>query len=101
MIHLGTGWELLIIRTVKEVSSMKRCIACGMPMNKKEHYAMGDKNKDYCIYCMRPDGSMQSYEEKIESTADFIVKTQGIDKEAARLSAKDIMSKLPAWKNRK
>lgn len=80
---------------------MKRCIACGMPMNKKEDYAMGDENKDYCIYCMRPDGSMQSYEEKLESTADFIVKTQGIDKEAARLSAKDIMSKLPAWKNRK
>lgn len=77
---------------------MKRCIACGMPMNKKEDYAMGDENKDYCIYCMRPDGSMQSYEEKLESTADFIVKTQGIDKEAARLSAKDIMSKLPAWK---
>lgn len=80
---------------------MKRCIACGMPMNKKEDYAMGDENKDYCIYCMKPDGSMQSYEEKLESTADFIVKTQGIDKEAARLSAKDIMSKLPAWKNRK
>lgn len=80
---------------------MKRCIACGMPMNKKEDYAMGDENKDYCIYCMKPDGSMQSYEEKLESTAVFIVKTQGIDKEAARLSAKDIMSKLPAWKNRK
>jgi Putative zinc ribbon domain len=77
---------------------MKTCIACGMPMNKKEDYAMGNENKDYCKYCMREDGLMQSYEEKLVGMTKFIVSTQGIDEIAAREAAKEIMSKLPAWK---
>ena len=56
---------------------MKSCIACGMPMKTKEEFALGDENKDYCIYCARPDGTMQSYEEKLDSMTNFIVKTQG------------------------
>ena len=79
---------------------MKICIACGMPMNKKEDYAMGDEAKDYCKYCMREDGSMQSYEEKLSGMAEFVVRTQGIDKNAANKVAREMMSKLPAWNNR-
>ena len=30
---------------------MKKCICCGMPMNKKNDFAMGDESKDYCVYC--------------------------------------------------
>jgi hypothetical protein len=79
---------------------MKTCIACGMPMNKPEDFAMGDENKDYCVYCARPDGSMQSYDEKVEGTTEFLIKTQGLDKEAAHSSAIHILSKLPAWKQK-
>lgn len=79
---------------------MKTCIACGMPMNKKEDYAMGDESKDYCKYCMREDGSMQSYEEKLSGMTEFVVGTQGIDKTAANKVAKEMMAKLPAWNNR-
>jgi len=77
-----------------------RCIACGMPMGKSEDHAAGDLDKDYCLHCARPDGSMQSYEEKVESMAGFIVKTQGLDREAARAKAKEIMAELPAWKGK-
>ncbi len=77
---------------------MKTCIACGMPMTKPNDFAMGDENRDYCIHCSRPDGLMQSYDEKLESLSTFIVKTQGLDKTAARDAAKFMMSKLPAWK---
>ncbi|MPN35565.1 hypothetical protein SDC9_183063 [bioreactor metagenome] len=77
---------------------MKICIACGMPMKKKEDYAMEDESKDYCIYCARPDGSMQSYEEKLMGMTEFIIRTQGLDKEAAENAAKGMMEKLPAWK---
>ncbi len=77
---------------------MKICIACGMPMTKPSDFAMGDENKDYCIHCSRADGSMQSYDEKVESLSGFIVKTQGLDKSAALDAAKFMMSKLPAWK---
>jgi hypothetical protein len=60
----------------KGINKMKICIACGMPMMKTEDFPLGDENKDYCIYCARPDGTMQSYEEKLEGTTDFLVKTQ-------------------------
>lgn len=76
---------------------MKKCIACGMPMNNPEDFAMGDSEKDYCKYCACPDGTMQSYEEKLKSLTSFIVKTQGIDEEAAISAAKSMMAKLPAW----
>lgn len=77
---------------------MKKCISCGMPMSKKEDFAMGDESKDYCKYCAREDGSMQSYDEKLKSTTDFIIRTQGFDEKAALKIAKETMAKLPAWR---
>lgn len=77
---------------------MTQCIACGMPMKVPEDFAMGDTTKDYCNHCARPDGTMQSYEEKLEGMTGFIVKTQGIDRTAANEAAKAMMAKLPAWK---
>jgi hypothetical protein len=76
---------------------MKQCIACGMPMKTTEDFAMGDVQKDYCIHCCRPDGTMQSYDEKLNSLSYFIVKTQGIDAKVADSTAKAMMAKLPAW----
>jgi hypothetical protein len=78
---------------------MKICIACGMPMNKAEDFAMGDQNKDYCLYCCNPDGSMHSYEQKLEGMTAFIVKTQGLDEKTARSAAQSMMANLPAWKD--
>lgn len=77
---------------------MKTCIACGMPMAAKEDFAMGDESKAYCKYCMRQDGLMHSYDEKLESMTEFIIKTQGMDKGAAKNAARSMMEKLPAWK---
>jgi hypothetical protein len=69
-----------------------------MPMNSVDEHAMGDVARNYCRYCARPDGSMQSFDEKLESMTQFIVKTQGLDAIAARETAKRTMLKLPAWK---
>ena len=44
---------------------MKKCICCGMPMNKKNDFAMGDESKDYCVYCAKEDGSMKSFDEAV------------------------------------
>ncbi|MDV3428002.1 MAG: zinc ribbon domain-containing protein [Bacillota bacterium] len=79
---------------------MKICKACGMPMKTKDDYAAGDENKDFCKYCARSDGSMQSYDEKLKGMTGFIVKTQGLDEKAARDAAKGMMAKLPAWKEK-
>jgi hypothetical protein len=77
---------------------LKICIACGMPMEQSSDYALGDASKDYCKYCARPDGSMQSYEEKLEGTIEFLIKTQGFDRAAAKSNAVLMLAKLPAWK---
>jgi hypothetical protein len=77
------------------------CIACGMPMVEKEDFALGDTSKSHCRYCARGDGSMQSYEEKLEGMTAFITRTQGLDPAAAREAARAGMAKLPAWKGRK
>ena len=76
---------------------MKTCIACGMPMKNREDFATGDESKDYCAYCARPDGSMQSFDEKKENLTSFIVRTQGLAREAAESAALSMMAKLPAW----
>jgi len=71
-----------------------------MPMEKKEEFAMGDMTKDYCIYCARPDGAMQSYDEKLAGMTEFVIKTQGFDGKVARNAAREMMAKLPAWQGR-
>lgn len=70
-----------------------------MPMNDPSDFAMGDTRKDYCKYCARPDGSMQSYDEKKQGLTAFIIKTQGLDASAAESAAAAMMAKLPAWKD--
>lgn len=77
---------------------MKMCIACGMPMKTQADFAMGDEKKDYCLHCQRPDGTMQSYEEKLNSMAGFIINNQGLDEKVARNAAKSMLDKLPAWR---
>ena len=77
---------------------MKTCIACGMPMEDISDFAANDPSKDYCVHCSRPDGEMQSFEEKKESLTKFIVKTQGADENVAWKIAENMMHKLPAWK---
>ena len=78
---------------------MKTCIACGMPMTKASDFAMGDESKDYCVHCARPDGSMQSFNEKKESMTNFIIKTQGLARQNAESAALSMMEKLPVWKS--
>ncbi|WP_160674923.1 zinc ribbon domain-containing protein [Clostridium sp. C8-1-8] len=78
---------------------MKKCVACGMPMEKTSDFPNEDETKDYCKYCSRPDGSMQSYEEKLASLTNFMIRTQGLSEDAGNSAAKSMMEKLPAWQN--
>ncbi|MCL2678597.1 MAG: AraC family transcriptional regulator [Clostridiales bacterium] len=78
----------------------KNCISCGRRMSSPYHFALGDFSKDYCIDCIRPDGTMQSFEEKKASLIAEIIKTQGLDGAAAEKAALAMMENQPAWKNR-
>ena len=77
---------------------MKNCIACGMPMKNEGDFAMGDTSKEYCVYCAKEDGSMQSFEEKKQSLINFTIKTQGLDEAVAEKAVENMMRQLPAWK---
>lgn len=81
------------------ITPIKICIACGMPMRDASEFAMNGKEKDYCIYCARPDGSMQSFDEKRAGMTEFIVKTQGLDRSVAAAVAESMMHRLPTWKD--
>lgn len=76
---------------------MVTCIACGMPMEEVSDHPKRDTGKNYCVHCARPDGSMQSFEEKKAGMINFIIKTQGFDETAAAKIAENSMRKLPAW----
>ncbi len=78
-----------------------QCIACGMPMEKDEDFALNDRSKSYCRYCARPDGTMQNYDEKLAGMTGFIVRTQGVTEAAAREAARTMMAGLPAWASKK
>ena len=77
---------------------MKKCICCGMPMNKKNDFAMGDESKDYCVYCAKEDGSMKSFDEAVEGMAEYMSKSEKIDKNFARKKVLEYMKSMPAWK---
>lgn len=76
------------------------CIACGMPMEKPEDHALGNVTKPYCLHCARPDGSMRSYEEAVAGMSYFMMRSKGLDENAAREAVIAIIKKLPAWKDR-
>jgi hypothetical protein len=78
----------------------KQCVSCGMPMRTAQEHAGGDESKDFCVHCARPDGGMKSYDEALAGMAAFLVRTQGIDQEAARTTAAGMMAGMPAWKGR-
>ena len=67
-------------------------------MKELADYAGGDVTKDYCVHCARQDGTMQSYDEKLEALSGFIIRTQGLDKQVALAAARNRMASLPAWK---
>ena len=75
----------------------KVCISCGMPMLKPADFPLGDETKDWCVHCARADGSLQFYEERLDSMSAFIVRTQGFDAAAARDMARRMMARQPAW----
>jgi hypothetical protein len=82
----------------RKVRAVKLCVACGMPMEESADFPLGDRSKEYCVHCARPDGTMQSYDERLAGMASFLLRTQGLAEEAAVAAARGIMAGLPAWR---
>ena len=75
----------------------KNCMSCGMPMRKGEDFGGGNPANITCVHCSNPDGSLKTYDEVLEGWANFMMTSQNMDKETAKSTAREHMSKMPAW----
>lgn len=76
------------------------CHSCGMPLINVSDFALGDVNQQFCFHCTDSQGQLKPYDEVLRLVADYLVHSQGLAMPAAMGIAKEMMSKLPAWRNR-
>jgi len=76
----------------------RSCGSCGFPMRAPEDHAGGSLDAEFCSSCAWPDGSLKPFHEVVEANADYFVREQGIDLQAAVGMARDLLNSMPAWK---
>ena len=74
------------------------CNSCGMPLENKDDFAMGDTSSTFCKYCVDDKGKLLSYDTILKNNAAYYVESQGITELAAQKMAKDLLITMPAWK---
>jgi hypothetical protein len=79
---------------------MKYCNACGMPLEKKEDFANGDENSDFCLYCVNTNGSIKPVEEIFEGGVQFFMSQTGNDRNMAEKITRKNMNQQPYWKDK-
>lgn len=77
------------------------CASCGMPLEKKEDYALGNPASGYCRYCTDEGGKLLPYQQILDSNAKYYVDSQGVSADVAQRMARDLLSAQPAWMGRK
>jgi hypothetical protein len=70
-----------------------------MPLEKPSDHALSNITIHYCTYCTDEKGKLKPYQEVLAGMTGYLVQSQGIDQTAAESIAKEMMSKMPAWKN--
>ena len=78
----------------------KFCQACGMPLTKKEDFAGGDENYNFCHFCVNTDGSVKSCEEIFEGGVQFFLNQIGGERKMAEKITRKNMSGLPYWQGK-
>lgn len=76
------------------------CASCGMPMENKDDFALGDTSAKLCRYCTDESGALLPFEKVLKANADFFKESQGITEPAALKMATDLLKSQPAWKSR-
>ncbi|MDD2756824.1 MAG: zinc ribbon domain-containing protein [Patescibacteria group bacterium] len=79
---------------------MKFCSACGMPLEKKEDFARGDENSEFCLHCVNADGSVKTCEEIFNGGVEFFITAIGGDRLMAERIVRKNINQLPYWQNK-
>jgi hypothetical protein len=78
----------------------KFCEACGMPLTKKEDFAGGDENSNFCLYCVNANGEVKSCAEIFEGGVQYFLGQIGGDRERAEKIVRKNMNQLAHWKGK-
>jgi hypothetical protein len=78
----------------------KFCQTCGMPLNKKEDFALGDENSNFCLYCTNADGSVKTCEEIFEGGVNYFMTQIGDNRPLAEKITRKNMGGLPYWQDK-
>ena len=79
---------------------MKQCSACGMPLEKKEDFALGDENSKFCVHCVNVDGSVKTCGEIFNGGVEFFLGAIGGDRTMAEKIVRKNMNSLPYWQDK-
>ena len=77
--------------------AVKMCLSCGMPMASPEDFGGGNPTSVYCVHCVDADGQLKGYDEVLGGVVNFMMTTQNLDRAAAERSAREQLSRMPAW----
>ena len=75
------------------------CESCGMPMEAIEDHAPNNPTSAWCRYCTTPEGSLQPFEERFERMSQWMMRKEGMERQAAETATRDYLRNMPAWKN--
>ena len=78
----------------------KFCQACGMPLEKKEDFAGGDENSNFCLHCVGEDGNVKSCEEIFEGGVQYFMSQIVDDRQLAEKITRKNMSQQPHWQGK-
>ena len=76
------------------------CGSCGFPMRAPADFAGGKIDAPYCSTCGDAKGRLRPFNAVLQANADYFVREQGVDSDAAREMARALLVSMPAWKNR-
>lgn len=79
---------------------MNYCEACGMPMSKPEHYALGDTSGQFCLYCVNDDGSVKTCAEIFEGGVNFFMQHVDNDRAMAEKMTRKNMKNQSYWQDK-
>jgi hypothetical protein len=68
-------------------ASAKRCIVCGLRLLEVDDFPAGDTHKDYCRFC-GTQAALHPYEDLVSGMARYIVLTQGVKHQLAKMLAR-------------
>lgn len=76
------------------------CGSCGFPMREPADFAGGQPGAVYCSTCGDDTGRLRPYDEVLQANADYLVRQQGLDPNAAREMARALLAAMPAWQTK-